>query len=149
MPLEPLGPRIRNVSSRHIEVTWSPPSNAKSLGQGKCENNVLTESRKDSPLRWTISIFPKRSQSWFVLPDILQNKVWVLIKFCRKTGNSCHKWLVWMPDFVFTLSDVYCTVVYVCRNRDITTQADKICIALLSLCGQIFASHAKFNYSKL
>ncbi len=32
VPLEPLSPRIRNVTSRNIELTWQPPSNAASLG---------------------------------------------------------------------------------------------------------------------
>ena len=28
VPLEPLSPRIRNVTSRWIDLTWQPPSNA-------------------------------------------------------------------------------------------------------------------------
>ena len=32
VPLEPLSPRIRNVSSRHLELTWAQPSNARTLG---------------------------------------------------------------------------------------------------------------------
>ncbi|XP_040572850.2 putative receptor-type tyrosine-protein phosphatase mosPTP-1 isoform X2 [Lepeophtheirus salmonis] len=32
VPLEPRSPRIREISARSIELTWHPPSNARSLG---------------------------------------------------------------------------------------------------------------------
>ena len=43
VPLEPLSPRIRNVTSRWIELTWQPPSNADSLGSDLLGYRVYVE----------------------------------------------------------------------------------------------------------
>ena len=47
MPLEPLSPRIRNVTSRWIELTWQPPSNAESLGNDLLGYRVYVEELCD------------------------------------------------------------------------------------------------------
>ena len=43
VPLEPLSPRLRNVTSRRIELTWQPPSNADSLGNDLLGYRVYVE----------------------------------------------------------------------------------------------------------
>ena len=47
VPLEPLSPRIRNVTSRWIELTWQPPSNADSLGNDLLGYRVYVEELCD------------------------------------------------------------------------------------------------------
>ena len=47
VPLEPLSPRIRNVTSRWIELTWQPPSNAESLGSDLLGYRVYVEELCD------------------------------------------------------------------------------------------------------
>jgi len=65
VPLEPLGPRIRNVSSRHIEVTWSPPSNGKSLGIGKAK--VTFESSQISAIQQRVGSILLKKLQWLAL----------------------------------------------------------------------------------
>lgn len=48
VPLEPLSPRIRNVTSRWIELTWQPPSNAASLGSDLLGYRVYVEELCDA-----------------------------------------------------------------------------------------------------
>jgi len=47
VPLEPLSPRIRNVTSRWIELTWQPPSNADGLGNDLLGYRVYVEELCD------------------------------------------------------------------------------------------------------
>ena len=47
VPLEPLSPRIRNVTSRWIDLTWQPPSNADSLGNDLLGYRVYVEELCD------------------------------------------------------------------------------------------------------
>lgn len=47
VPLEPLSPRIRNVTSRWIELTWQPPSNGDSLGSDLLGYRVYVEELCD------------------------------------------------------------------------------------------------------